>query len=1216
MIKAYDGCADHKRKMEQDKISWPGWEVVRKIGSGSFGAVYEIRRDVFGREERAALKVLSIPESQEEVEELYTEGYDEASITTHYKEHLGEIVREYSLMLDMKGHTNVVYCDDLKYLPHEDGIGWDIYIKMELLIPLMKAVGSEYSEAQTVRMGIDLCNALILCKQANIVHRDIKPQNIFVSKTGDYKLGDFGVAKVSEKTTSGTKVGTFEYMAPEVYRGQPYGSGADIYSLGMVLYWMMNQKRTPFLPLPPQIPSATVKEESRNRRFQGEPLPEPVNGSEALKAIVLKACAFDPKERYASAADMQADLKKLNVSGVSAPCVAEESMDPARDEGTVNIFGGAVSGSIRKADTAGSVRREKAEEFPKDEPEERTVNIFAGTANGTPHVADHAALKAEKKETKSQAKIIPEEQKTPIRNAAPASIPVAAAPAGKVSKKKKGIIPAVIGALVVLVILILALRSCNNQTQSSQTEPSGSLPPQTESMPKETNPPEQTENKDGTQAPSAPVTFDVPDVTEKDHEAAEKMLKDAGFQVNVEEEYSSGTIGTVIRQEPEAGTKLEQGSVVSIWVSLGKQEVSVKLDPCGGKIGQETIKVNVSDPYGNMPEPTRDGYTFLGWFTAEKDGEQILESSVVQVSEVHTLYARWATDAYKITFDANGGSLEQASKTVEFGSAYGTLPTPTKTGYGFAGWYTAKDGGERVTSDTKLEKASNVTLYARWSANAVTVGLDGNGGSVSTSSISVEYGSKYGSLPTPTRNGYTFTGWYTKASGGDQVKADTKVTNSSKHTLYAHWKAVSSNVTFDANGGSVGTSSSSVEYGSKYGSLPTPTRSGYTFTGWYTKASGGDQVTADTKVTSSAGHTLYAHWKAVSYTVSLDANGGNVGTSKISVEYGTAYSALPTPTRTGYTFNGWYTAAGGGSKVTTSTQMTTAKDHTLYAQWQATSYSVKWNDVSNCTIKVNRTGSPAAGAATGSLNNGATVYYGDTLTVTYTAATGYEIKNQGSTSITVSADVTASQIYASVSARSYTYNVVYKSTNGTALGTTTVTAQYGSTVSVEPKTFSGYDTPAKQSVKWDSTTAKTITFTYKPASVAATQTLFTGKTWWSHDGKARLTYGIKVEYRNRTATTVQVRVTWTNTIVANYYYGYKQTGSVTVGNASTGTMTIATSSKFSSSSSSARNASVTSGWITVNVSATTTSVAVSGSWKSGVGTSGNFSGYKMSIPAY
>ena len=123
--------------MEENKVIWPGWEVVRKIGSGSFGSVYEIRRDVFGREERAALKVLSIPENREEIDELYSDGYDEESITTHYKEYLADIVREYSLMLEMKGHTNVVYCDDVKYVQHEDGIGWDVFIKMELLTPLM-----------------------------------------------------------------------------------------------------------------------------------------------------------------------------------------------------------------------------------------------------------------------------------------------------------------------------------------------------------------------------------------------------------------------------------------------------------------------------------------------------------------------------------------------------------------------------------------------------------------------------------------------------------------------------------------------------------------------------------------------------------------------------------------------------------------------------------------------------------------------------------------------------------------------------------------------------------------------------------------------------------------------------------------------------------------------------------------------------------------------
>ena len=80
--------------MENNKVIWPGWEVVRKIGSGSFGSVYEIRRDVFGREERAALKVLSIPENREEIDELYSDGYDEESITTHYKEYLADIVRE------------------------------------------------------------------------------------------------------------------------------------------------------------------------------------------------------------------------------------------------------------------------------------------------------------------------------------------------------------------------------------------------------------------------------------------------------------------------------------------------------------------------------------------------------------------------------------------------------------------------------------------------------------------------------------------------------------------------------------------------------------------------------------------------------------------------------------------------------------------------------------------------------------------------------------------------------------------------------------------------------------------------------------------------------------------------------------------------------------------------------------------------------------------
>jgi|GEM_PF-1926896 len=292
---------------------YPGWETVRKIGSGSFGAVYEIARTLpNGKTEKAALKVITIPQNEGDVEELYSSGYDDASITAHFKSYLADIVNEYSLMAEIKGHTNVVYCDDIRYIQHDDGFGWDIFIKMELLTPLMKVVKEPGAVEDTVKkLGADICSALVLCREKNIIHRDIKPQNIFVSEHGDYKLGDFGIAKTVEKTTGGTKIGTYGYMAPEVYNNQPYGAAADIYSLGLVMYWLLNEHRLPFLPMPPKVPTSTENEQARLRRFRGEPIPAPKNGSEALKRIVLKACAYDPSDRYHTADEMLADLNAL-----------------------------------------------------------------------------------------------------------------------------------------------------------------------------------------------------------------------------------------------------------------------------------------------------------------------------------------------------------------------------------------------------------------------------------------------------------------------------------------------------------------------------------------------------------------------------------------------------------------------------------------------------------------------------------------------------------------------------------------------------------------------------------------------------------------------------------------------------------------------------------------------------------------------------------------
>lgn len=299
-----------------NQISWPGWETVELIGRGSFGAVYKIQKEIPGGTTDAALKVISIPQNESDIDVMRADGYDDESITSSFRSHLESIVAEYTLMQKMKGSANIVNCEDIRYIQHDDGFGWDIFIKMELLTPLTRALPTDVPEETVIAVAKDMCAALNLCKKYGIIHRDIKPQNIFVSANGDYKLGDFGIAKQVEKTMGGTVTGTLKYMAPEVYNNQPYGTTADIYSLGLVLYWLLNERRLPFLPLPPARLSTNMEEDAKMRRLSGDPLPPPAHGSEKLKKIVLKACAFHPMNRYRSAEDM---LKDLNGDAPNPP---------------------------------------------------------------------------------------------------------------------------------------------------------------------------------------------------------------------------------------------------------------------------------------------------------------------------------------------------------------------------------------------------------------------------------------------------------------------------------------------------------------------------------------------------------------------------------------------------------------------------------------------------------------------------------------------------------------------------------------------------------------------------------------------------------------------------------------------------------------------------------------------------------------------------------
>ena len=321
----------------EERLSWPGWEVGKRLGQGSFGAVYEISRTIFDKEEKAALKVISIPQTRNDIEEMYNDGYDALSVTTRFRSYMENIVKEYQLMAEMRGHANIVHCDDVQFVQHDDGIGWDIYIKMELLTPLMQTLGSEIPEEQVIAIAKDMCKALVRCQSKNIIHRDIKPQNIFVSPEGDYKLGDFGVAKTAEHVTSGTKVGTYRYMAPEVYKGNPYGFSADLYSLGMVMHWMLNERRAPFLPLPPEVPTPEMEEAARNRRFTGEKIPAPIHGSDGLKKIVMKACEYNPAQRYKSAESMLKDLEALE-KGVLPAVLNEEEVEEQDGNETIGAI--------------------------------------------------------------------------------------------------------------------------------------------------------------------------------------------------------------------------------------------------------------------------------------------------------------------------------------------------------------------------------------------------------------------------------------------------------------------------------------------------------------------------------------------------------------------------------------------------------------------------------------------------------------------------------------------------------------------------------------------------------------------------------------------------------------------------------------------------------------------------------------------------------------
>lgn len=433
-------------------IVFDKWTIKRKIGEGSFGKVFEIQREDFGEVYKAALKVITVPQSQAEVQSAMEEGMTRQQAEEYFYGVVEDIVREFAIMAKLKGTANVVGYEDHAVIRHADGVGWDILIRMELLNPLLPyAYAHPFARRDIIRLGIDICRALELCQKYNVIHRDIKPENIFVSDNGDFKLGDFGIARTIDRTMSGlSKKGTYNYMAPEVYRGAEYGFSVDIYSLGIVLYRLLNKNRVPFLPPPPEPITHTGRELALAKRMGGEALPAPIHARGRLAEIVEKACAFDPKERYSTPAQMRQELEAILYDAADAELIYPDGDELALME---NQYA--------------SYSAEKEHEQEDWDEEEQTESMFGG-AGGRDGL--------DQSRTESMfSRSVPAEEGTSKTESIFSAGPTKAAKKGpgpvavkQPANKKKGAVIAAVAALAVLAAGAGGLFLSRQNTQKAQ----------------------------------------------------------------------------------------------------------------------------------------------------------------------------------------------------------------------------------------------------------------------------------------------------------------------------------------------------------------------------------------------------------------------------------------------------------------------------------------------------------------------------------------------------------------------------------------------------------------------------------------------------------------------------------------------------------------------------------------------------------------------------
>lgn len=297
------------------KKLWDGWEVSDKIGEGRTGDVYKAVKNVNGMFLYCAVKYISLPRSIQEVEQLVKDGIikDKSEAVNYYSKVLDGIKKEISIMQKFNGNSYIMDCYDYYQETKASGMGFDFYLRMELASDVVTYFDNlKDVTLDVIQLGIDICTALELCCKNGIIHRDIKPNNIFIGNDGKFKLGDFGLASDTVNNNSDV-IGTYNYMAPEVYNKEKVDNASDLYSLGIVMYKFLNNGKLPF------VSNIVNEDKAFKLRMSGFKVNNIRKVDKDLMNIVLKACNYNKQDRYNNPTSMKKDLlsvmKKYNEDG-------------------------------------------------------------------------------------------------------------------------------------------------------------------------------------------------------------------------------------------------------------------------------------------------------------------------------------------------------------------------------------------------------------------------------------------------------------------------------------------------------------------------------------------------------------------------------------------------------------------------------------------------------------------------------------------------------------------------------------------------------------------------------------------------------------------------------------------------------------------------------------------------------------------------------------